>query len=122
MTSYIPIELREHVRDAATGRCAYCQSREALMGVTFEVDHIIPQSAGGGSHVMGVSPTDRKVDRPMLSDGRSIRWRNTASGQATHWYWADCSRWTHRLGRARSSRLAGSTRGSLEVNWTGDQF
>lgn len=49
MTSYISVELRERVRNSAGGRCAYCQSREELMGVTFEIDHIIPQSAGGAT-------------------------------------------------------------------------
>ncbi|HLK61158.1 MAG TPA: HNH endonuclease signature motif containing protein, partial [Chthonomonadaceae bacterium] len=29
------------------GRCAYCQSPQALMNVTFEVDHIIPEKEGG---------------------------------------------------------------------------
>jgi len=47
MSRHIPARLREQVRADAGGRCAYCQSSEQLMGVTFEIDHIIPQSAGG---------------------------------------------------------------------------
>ncbi len=43
----IPDELRRSVLDTAAGRCAYCRSAEALMGVTFEIEHIIPRSAGG---------------------------------------------------------------------------
>ena len=46
MSRHIPARLREQVRVDAGGRCAYCQSSEQLMGVTFEIDHIIPQSAG----------------------------------------------------------------------------
>ena len=47
MSSYIPAELREQVLTKADGRCAYCRSLEELMGVTFEIEHIIPKSAGG---------------------------------------------------------------------------
>lgn len=43
----IPASLRRAVIDSAQGRCAYCHSPEKLMGVSFEVDHIIPSSAGG---------------------------------------------------------------------------
>jgi len=47
MSAHISAQLREQVIANAGGRCAYCQSRQDLMGVTFEVDHIIPESAGG---------------------------------------------------------------------------
>ena len=47
MSAYISARLREQVIANAGGRCAYCQSRQDLMGVTFEVDHIVPESAGG---------------------------------------------------------------------------
>jgi hypothetical protein len=47
MSAYISAQLREQVITNAGGRCAYCQSREDLTGVTFEADHIVPESAGG---------------------------------------------------------------------------
>jgi hypothetical protein len=47
MSSYIPAQLREQVLIQAGGCCAYCHSLEELMGVTFEVEHIIPESADG---------------------------------------------------------------------------
>jgi hypothetical protein len=47
MSSYVPVRLREQVLAKADGCCAYCRSSEKLMGVTFELEHIIPQSAGG---------------------------------------------------------------------------
>lgn len=47
MSQRIPAALRERVLAEARGRCAYCRSAEALLGVTFEIDHIVPQSAGG---------------------------------------------------------------------------
>lgn len=46
MSGYIPVELRRQVADRAKGYCAYCCSAEHLMGVTFEVDHIIPEASG----------------------------------------------------------------------------
>ena len=43
----IPASVRQAVIEAAQGRCAYCRSPERLMGVTFEVDHVVPRDAGG---------------------------------------------------------------------------
>lgn len=43
----IPASLRRSVLAAARGRCAFCRSEEKLMGVTFEVDHIVPRLRGG---------------------------------------------------------------------------
>jgi hypothetical protein len=43
----IPAPLRRRVIARSGGRCAFCLSAEELMGVTFEVDHITPVSAGG---------------------------------------------------------------------------
>lgn len=47
MSAYIPVELRRQVAESAKGYCAYCRSAEHLMGITFEVDHIIPEASGG---------------------------------------------------------------------------
>jgi hypothetical protein len=43
----IPQTLRIEVETHFRGRCAYCLSPQALMNVTFEVDHILPAKAGG---------------------------------------------------------------------------
>src|SRR2546428_11854400 len=43
----IPRTLRTDVEIHFRGRCAYCLSPQALMNVTFEVDHILPQKEGG---------------------------------------------------------------------------
>lgn len=47
MSAYIPTELHRQVAKLARGFCAYCHSAERMMGVTFEIDHIIPESSGG---------------------------------------------------------------------------
>ena len=46
----IPIDLRAHIRELDQGRCAYCHTPESLTVVTFEIDHIVPQSTGGETH------------------------------------------------------------------------
>lgn len=51
MSTYIPVQLRQQIRSRDNNRCAYCQSPEALMGVTFEIEHIIPVSMGGETHL-----------------------------------------------------------------------
>lgn len=47
MSAYIPAALRQQILKLDAWRCAYCQSPEALMGVTFEIEHILPLSVGG---------------------------------------------------------------------------
>lgn len=47
MSLYIPIELRRRIMEVDRSCCAYCHSAESLMGVTFEIEHILPISAGG---------------------------------------------------------------------------
>jgi hypothetical protein len=49
MSVYVPVKLRRQIREKFCDRCAYCQSSEALMAVTFEFEHITPLSAGGRS-------------------------------------------------------------------------
>jgi len=47
MSLYIPIELRRRIMEVDRRCCAYCRSAEALIGVTFEIEHILPISVGG---------------------------------------------------------------------------
>lgn len=42
-------ELRERVADTARHRCGYCQSQEIVVGMPFEIEHIIPEALGGSS-------------------------------------------------------------------------
>jgi len=46
MSSTIPARLRSQVHSLDEGRCAYCQTPEELAVTTFEIDHIVPVSAG----------------------------------------------------------------------------
>lgn len=46
---YIPKALRERVASRSGHRCGYCRTATFLVGTTFEVDHIVPESFGGRS-------------------------------------------------------------------------
>ena len=39
--------MQDQVRERDQHRCAYCRSFEALTVTSFEIDHIVPKSAGG---------------------------------------------------------------------------
>lgn len=47
MSVYIPVALRRQVRLDAKGRCGYCLSSEAVIGIVLEIEHIHPTSLGG---------------------------------------------------------------------------
>ena len=44
--AYISESLRQEVTDRARGRCEYCQTQQVIV-VSMEIDHIVPESAGG---------------------------------------------------------------------------
>ncbi len=49
MSVYISSVLQRQIRDRFAYCCAYCRTAEALTVTTFEFEHIMPRSAGGGS-------------------------------------------------------------------------
>ena len=46
---YIPVEVRRRIEKAARGRCGYCQTQQAIVGIPLQVEHIIPLAANGTS-------------------------------------------------------------------------
>lgn len=46
--SSVPEPVRQQVFAEADHRCEYCRTSRRLIGMPLVVDHIIPQSAGGG--------------------------------------------------------------------------
>lgn len=46
---FIPGKVRQQIFAEADHRCEYCRTSRRLIGIALVVDHIIPQSAGGGS-------------------------------------------------------------------------
>ncbi len=49
MTVYVPAELQRRIRERFGDCCAYCQTAERLTATTFEIEHIMPRSAGGNT-------------------------------------------------------------------------
>lgn len=47
--AYISLEMRQRVADTAQHRCGYCQTQESVVGMALEIEHIIPEAAGGNS-------------------------------------------------------------------------
>jgi hypothetical protein len=69
----IPQALRKRVAHWAKHRCAYCQSAEAVIGATFELDHIIPFSLGGATEEANLclacsECNDHKLNRVLAID------------------------------------------------------
>lgn len=54
----IPDALRQQVRERARGLCEYCQTAQIIV-VTMEVDHIVPQNAGGATELYNLALTCR---------------------------------------------------------------
>src|SRR5712691_11508142 len=55
--TYIPLEVRQRVAATAQHRCEYCQTQEVIVGMPLEVEHIIPEVAGGSSDVVRHFPS-----------------------------------------------------------------
>lgn len=45
--TYISVELRHTVAEAARYRCGYCLSAQDVMGVKLHIEHILPLARGG---------------------------------------------------------------------------
>jgi 5-methylcytosine-specific restriction endonuclease McrA len=45
----IPLSLRRRVEQTAQHRCGYCLRTEEIMGMPMEIEHIIPEVAGGAT-------------------------------------------------------------------------
>ena len=46
---YVPAALRRQVRADAGARCGYCHSPEAFLGMPLDVEHLVPEAAGGAT-------------------------------------------------------------------------
>jgi hypothetical protein len=90
--AYVPVALWRQVRADAGRRCGYCRSSEALTGMPLEIEHIIPEAAGGptvrenlwlachrcneykGDRTQASDPLTR--ERVALFNPRTQRWRD----------------------------------------------
>lgn len=93
----IPASLRQAVTEAARGRCAYCHSPQSLMGVPFEIDHIVPRSAGGRTTVDNLClscPTCNRHKANRISAPDPITRRSTRLFHPHQDHWPDHFGWS----------------------------
>ncbi len=48
-SSYVATDLRRRVATQARHHCGYCQSAESIVGIPMDIEHIVPESAGGAT-------------------------------------------------------------------------
>lgn len=89
--------LFERVAHQARHRCGYCLTRESVVGAAMEIEHIMPQSLGGGTEEPNLwlacpSCNGRKADRISARDptsGRIVRLFNPRRQiWANHFEWS----------------------------------
>lgn len=51
----LPLELARAVLERAGDRCQYCLMDQALQGATFHIEHILPLSKGGQTHLANLA-------------------------------------------------------------------
>jgi hypothetical protein len=93
----IPRLLRQAVMAAAQGRCAYCLSPEQMMGVAFEVDHVIPRSSEGRTQLDNLClscPTCNRHKARRLSARDPLSGRTAALFHPNHDVWSDHFAWS----------------------------
>ena len=96
--SPIPRALRQALRaEVPEPRCAYCQSPEKLLGMPLEVDHILPEAAGGTTELANLCLCCRpcngyKWERTSARDpqtGRRVRvFHPRQQRWAAHFVWS----------------------------------
>jgi len=120
MNAYIPATLRRQVREMSAGRCAYCHTPEELTVTTFEVDHVVPISAGGATILENLClscPTcnRRKSVRQSLLDPETGQttplFHPQQQGWMTHFAWSEDA--THIIGLTPTGRATVET---LQMN------
>jgi len=116
MPTPITPALRTKVYNLDNDRCAYCRTPEYLTSVTFEVDHIIPISAGGETTVANLclacpSCNRYKAARQTAPDPDTGQetplYHPRQQAWTTHFTWNDDA--THIIGLTATGRATVST-------------
>lgn len=75
---YIPQSVREQVRVDARNRCGYCLAPQALAYDALELDHIVPEAAGGANDRNNLWLSCRSCNRHK---GAQTHGQDPATGQ-----------------------------------------
>lgn len=96
--TYIPVALRRLVTQRAQNRCSYCQTQADIIGQALQVDHSIPEAAGGKTDETNlclacVACNQRKAFRTLALDrqtGETVPLFNPiAQSWVTHFRWSN---------------------------------
>ena len=105
--AYIPKTLRARVAEQARYRCGYCLSSEQIVGLSMEVDHLIPQALGGLTIEANLWLACSACN---AFKGHGISARDPESGQVVRLFNPREQRWDeHFLWAESGSRIIGRT-------------
>lgn len=94
---YVPLSLREIIITRAQGRCEYCQSPARYSPEVFEVEHILPLSAGGETTLNNLAlacPACNRCKGRRQSAVDPLTALETALFNPRTQTWADHFRWS----------------------------
>ncbi len=90
--AHISSIMRQRIADVAKHRCGYCQTQETVIGMLLEIEHIVPEAAGGSSDEMNLwlacprcnrhkgaqthAIDERTGEKVSLFDPRRQRWED----------------------------------------------
>jgi hypothetical protein len=93
----VPLSLREIVITRAQGRCEYCQTPARYSPEVFEVEHVVPLSAGGMTTLDNLAlacPACNRYNGPRQSAIDPLTASDTALFNPRMQIWADHFRWS----------------------------
>ena len=99
--AHIPASLRRASAEWFGFRCAYCRSPEILVNSFFEVDHIVPESAGGNTTEDNLAYACAVCNR--FKRARTLA-RDPLSGRTVRLYHPRNQRWERHFGWASGGR------------------
>ncbi|MBU1660350.1 MAG: HNH endonuclease [Chloroflexi bacterium] len=107
MVNVIATQLRDQVRSRFLARCAYCHTPESLTVTTFEIDHIVPFSAGGDT-----APDNLCLSCPTCNRHKGVRQSapDPDNGDAVPLYHPQKDKWNdHFLWNTDTTQIIGLT-------------
>jgi hypothetical protein len=96
VSAYVPPGFRQQVRELFSGCCAYCRTPEDLTVATFEVEHIVPRSAGGETELNNLClacPTCNRCKADRTTAIEPGTQQDTPLYQPRHEDWSDHFAW-----------------------------
>lgn len=132
----LPAGLKRQVAARSRFQCAYCRSQEAVSGVQFTVDHVLPRSLGGTDELdnlclacweCNLFKHDRIAALDSLTDTIVPLYHPNRQVWTDHFEWTEDGVWivgltptgraTVRLLRLNRSALMHARRRWAEVGW-----